>query len=244
MTSSFRSSARRRPPACSISGAVTLALASAGHLVTGVDPARASLDAARAKPGAERVTWVEGTARSLPTADFDVATMTAHVAQFLWTSRPLRTARSPSTSTTSSLTENRSSVPPRCAFAARRARRRRDPVQVSSPSTSTAGGIASRSVPATASCSSLRIGHASDDAGRGGRSLARTRGVLRRPATAPLREVQKRGRRYARRMLVVLSRRWSVVGTPISAAASGERSRAHVAAGSGEAGACVSAEAG
>ena len=64
-------------------GRLTLALASAGHLVTGVDPARASLDAARAKPGAERVTWVEGTARSLPTADFDVATMTAHVAQFL-----------------------------------------------------------------------------------------------------------------------------------------------------------------
>jgi SAM-dependent methyltransferase len=64
-------------------GRLTLALASAGHLVTGVDPARASLDAARAKPGAERVTWVEGTARSVPAADFDVATMTAHVAQFL-----------------------------------------------------------------------------------------------------------------------------------------------------------------
>jgi SAM-dependent methyltransferase len=64
-------------------GRLTLALAAAGHAVTGVDPARASLDAARAKPGAERVTWVEGTARSLPAAAFDVATMTAHVAQFL-----------------------------------------------------------------------------------------------------------------------------------------------------------------
>ena len=63
-------------------GRLTLALAAAGHPVTGVDPARASLDAARAKPGAERVTWLEGTARSLPTAEFDVATMTAHVAQF------------------------------------------------------------------------------------------------------------------------------------------------------------------
>ena len=63
-------------------GRLTLALAAAGHAVTGVDPARPSLDAAQAKPGAERVTWLEGTARSLPTADFDVATMTAHVAQF------------------------------------------------------------------------------------------------------------------------------------------------------------------
>ena len=62
-------------------GRLTLALAAAGHAVTGVDPARASLDAARAKPGAERVTWLEGTARSLPAAGFDVATMTAHVAQ-------------------------------------------------------------------------------------------------------------------------------------------------------------------
>ena len=59
---------------------MTLALAAAGHPVTGVDPARASFDAARAKPGAERVTWLEGTSRSLPTAEFDVATMTAHVA--------------------------------------------------------------------------------------------------------------------------------------------------------------------
>ncbi len=64
-------------------GRLALALAAAGHRVTGVDPAGASLLAARAKPGADRVTWVEGTSRVVPTAAFDVALMTSHVAQFL-----------------------------------------------------------------------------------------------------------------------------------------------------------------
>jgi len=72
-------------------GRLTLAMARAGHRVTGVDPARASLDAARRKPGAEHVTWIEGTATSLPDAAFEVAVMTSHVAQFFvedgeWTS--------------------------------------------------------------------------------------------------------------------------------------------------------------
>ncbi|MFI6821500.1 class I SAM-dependent methyltransferase [Micromonospora sp. NPDC050187] len=66
-------------------GRLTLALAAAGHRVTGVDPARASLDAARAKPGAGRVTWIEGTATVLPERSFDVAVMTSHVAQFFTT---------------------------------------------------------------------------------------------------------------------------------------------------------------
>lgn len=66
-------------------GRFTLALAAAGHQVTGVDPARASLDRARSKPGADRVTWLEGTSDVLPSAAFDVAVMTAHVAQFLVT---------------------------------------------------------------------------------------------------------------------------------------------------------------
>ena len=64
-------------------GRLTLALAAAGHTVTGVDPARASLDAARAKPGAGRVTWVEGGAEVLPSGAYDVAVLTSHVAQFL-----------------------------------------------------------------------------------------------------------------------------------------------------------------
>ena len=63
-------------------GRLALGLAAAGHTVTGVDPAQASLDAASAKPGAERVTWIEGTSSVLPTDTFDVAVMTSHVAQF------------------------------------------------------------------------------------------------------------------------------------------------------------------
>ncbi|WP_199736965.1 MULTISPECIES: class I SAM-dependent methyltransferase [Micromonospora] len=49
--------------------------------VTGVEPARAALDAARAKPGAGQVTWIEGTAEELPDAAFDLALLTSHVAQ-------------------------------------------------------------------------------------------------------------------------------------------------------------------
>lgn len=64
-------------------GRLALGLAAAGHVVTGVDPAAASIAAARTKPGAERVTWVLGTARSAPRAAFDIALMTSHVAQFL-----------------------------------------------------------------------------------------------------------------------------------------------------------------
>jgi ubiquinone/menaquinone biosynthesis C-methylase UbiE len=64
-------------------GRLAIAMARAGHEVTGVDPARASLDAARRKPGAERVRWVEGGAGQLPVKAFDAALMTSHVAQFM-----------------------------------------------------------------------------------------------------------------------------------------------------------------
>ncbi|HEX9623568.1 MAG TPA: class I SAM-dependent methyltransferase [Streptosporangiaceae bacterium] len=63
-------------------GRLALGLSAAGHQVTGVDPAAASLAAARAKPGADQVTWIEGTSADLPEAAFDVAVMTSHVAQF------------------------------------------------------------------------------------------------------------------------------------------------------------------
>ncbi|SCL63957.1 Methyltransferase domain-containing protein [Micromonospora peucetia] len=63
-------------------GRLTIGLATAGHTVTGVDPATASLAAARAKPGAGRVTWIEGTSAVLPDRSFDVAVLTSHVAQF------------------------------------------------------------------------------------------------------------------------------------------------------------------
>ncbi|GAB2590550.1 methyltransferase type 11 [Paractinoplanes abujensis] len=63
-------------------GRLAIAMAEAGHEVTGVDPARASLDAARRKPGADRVTWIEGSIEVLPQRTFDAVLLTSHVAQF------------------------------------------------------------------------------------------------------------------------------------------------------------------
>lgn len=62
-------------------GTFALRLAERGLEVTGVDPARASLDVARAKPGADRVRWIHGDATALPPLEVDLATMTANVAQ-------------------------------------------------------------------------------------------------------------------------------------------------------------------
>jgi ubiquinone/menaquinone biosynthesis C-methylase UbiE len=78
-------------------GRLALAMAAAGHEVTAVDPARASLEVARRKPGAERVRWIEGSAEALPAGSFDAALLTSHVAQFFigdqeW-SRVLRALR-------------------------------------------------------------------------------------------------------------------------------------------------------
>jgi len=56
-------------------------LVSRGFDVVGVDPAAASLDVARGKPGAEAVTWVLGDATTLPPLRLDAATMTGNVAQ-------------------------------------------------------------------------------------------------------------------------------------------------------------------
>ena len=47
-------------------GVFALLLAERGLEVVGVDPAGASLDVARAKPGAERVTWIHGDASAIP----------------------------------------------------------------------------------------------------------------------------------------------------------------------------------
>lgn len=62
-------------------GTFALLLAARGYEVVGVDPAAASLAVARAKPGADRVRWVEGDARVLPAGEQDLVTMTANVAQ-------------------------------------------------------------------------------------------------------------------------------------------------------------------
>ena len=62
-------------------GELATRLARRGLSVTAVDPALASLDVARTKPGADRVTWLHGTARDLPDLAADLVTMTANVAQ-------------------------------------------------------------------------------------------------------------------------------------------------------------------
>jgi SAM-dependent methyltransferase len=62
-------------------GTFALRLADRGLEVTGVDPAQASLDVARGKPGADHVRWLIGDATCLPPMQVDVATMTANVAQ-------------------------------------------------------------------------------------------------------------------------------------------------------------------
>ncbi|MDX3453614.1 class I SAM-dependent methyltransferase [Streptomyces sp. ME02-8801-2C] len=62
-------------------GVFALLLARRGVDVVGVDPARASLEVARAKPGAGRVRWVHGDGTALPPLQVDLATMTANAAQ-------------------------------------------------------------------------------------------------------------------------------------------------------------------
>ena len=63
-------------------GRLSLKLAARGHRVTGADPAPGMMLAARAKPGAEAVTWVAGDAANLALATrFDLIVMTGHVFQ-------------------------------------------------------------------------------------------------------------------------------------------------------------------
>ncbi len=60
-------------------GTFACLLAGRGIEVAAVDPAAASLDIARAKPGAQRVRWLHGDATSPPGLQVDLATMTANV---------------------------------------------------------------------------------------------------------------------------------------------------------------------
>jgi len=62
-------------------GTLACLLAGRGLAVTGVDPAGASLEVARAKPGAGAVRWLQADATSLPPMQADLATMTGNVAQ-------------------------------------------------------------------------------------------------------------------------------------------------------------------
>ncbi|MFE9681871.1 class I SAM-dependent methyltransferase [Streptomyces sp. NPDC006285] len=62
-------------------GVFALLLADRGIEVVGVDPAEASIDVARSKPGSERVRWILGDVTALPPLRVDLSTMTANVAQ-------------------------------------------------------------------------------------------------------------------------------------------------------------------
>lgn len=66
-------------------GTFACMLASRGLEVTGVDPAGASLEVARSKPGARAVSWLHGDATNLPPMQVDLATMTGNVAQVFLT---------------------------------------------------------------------------------------------------------------------------------------------------------------
>lgn len=70
-------------------GVLAADLARDGRTVVAVDPATPMLEIARARPGGERVTWVEGTAeaaleRTAP-GSVDLVVMTGHVAQVFLT---------------------------------------------------------------------------------------------------------------------------------------------------------------
>ena len=66
-------------------GTLACLLAERGIDVIGVDPAGASLDVARRKPHADRVTWVRGDATTLPPLEVDLVAMTGNVAQVFLT---------------------------------------------------------------------------------------------------------------------------------------------------------------
>jgi len=65
-------------------GTFACLLARRGFQVAGLDPAAASLEVARRKPGAEQVSWIHGDVSALPALpalQVDLVTMTGNVAQ-------------------------------------------------------------------------------------------------------------------------------------------------------------------
>ena len=62
-------------------GTLACLLARRGLEVTAADPALASLEVARRKPGADRVRWLHADAASLPPLQADLAVMTGNVSQ-------------------------------------------------------------------------------------------------------------------------------------------------------------------
>ena len=72
-------------------GAFACLLARRGIAVVGLDPASASVDVARGKPGAEAVRWLIGDAATVPPLEVDVVTMTGNVAQVFVSDRDWHT---------------------------------------------------------------------------------------------------------------------------------------------------------
>ena len=66
-------------------GCLAVLLAAGGRSVVGVDPAEASLEIAKTKDGAAKVTWIHGGATALPAIGADLAVMTGNVAQVFLT---------------------------------------------------------------------------------------------------------------------------------------------------------------
>lgn len=64
-------------------GSLTVTLAGVDRDVLGVDPSATMLDAARRRPGGERVSWVLGDSRDGPAEPRDLALMTGNVAQHI-----------------------------------------------------------------------------------------------------------------------------------------------------------------
>jgi SAM-dependent methyltransferase len=74
-------------------GRLACDLAARGHRVTGADPAPAMLEIARARPGGDRITWIETDAAGLAVdTRFDLAIMTGHVFQVFLQDRDVRAA--------------------------------------------------------------------------------------------------------------------------------------------------------
>lgn len=70
-------------------GSFACKLIESGIEVTGLDPARASLDIARRKPNANQVRWILGDATNLPSMSVDLAVMTGNVTQVFLTDQSL-----------------------------------------------------------------------------------------------------------------------------------------------------------
>jgi SAM-dependent methyltransferase len=66
-------------------GCLAVLLADGGRMVVGVDPAETSLEVAKSKDRAGRVTWVHGDVTTVPRLGADLAVMTGNVAQVFLT---------------------------------------------------------------------------------------------------------------------------------------------------------------